>query len=194
MDLAREWRGGVDFRDNVVSTVSKYSPEERYRILQDSRELLERLNAEGFGTGGVEYGEAEDEAEEERPAWPTRRDILDPMTRSSAPMQRWREEQQELEATRARERMRTTSELNERRTRDWEAWAVAIIDRELAAHDRNLTKVLGELVSELRQQWRAELNAQIGQLRAELNTERSVDESTVIDLPPFPLRRKADVA
>jgi hypothetical protein len=84
------------------------------------------------------------------------------------PVAKWRREMLELEAKRDREQMRTTSELNAERTAQWEAWAVAIVARELAAHDRNLNEVLGQVVPEIRQQLREEFAEQLGQLRAEV--------------------------
>jgi hypothetical protein len=176
--------------------VSAMTPadQERARI----RAILDAVDDTLRGAA-AEYEPGYDEPEPARP-WGSTPDILDYSQRSSEPMRRWRAEAEKAEAKRAQEREMTTNELNAQRTRDWEAWADARIEAALNAalktkgHD--LFDTLVGLVSELRQQWRAELNAQIGQLRAELglNDECAVDKNTVIDLPAFPLRRKSDAA
>jgi hypothetical protein len=193
MDLARSRRRGVDLRDNVVSPVSKYSPEERYRILADARETLERLDAE-------KADRAERDAE---PAWPTRRDILDPSQRSSEPMRRWRAEQEEWsrkceQETKHRhaEEQRIMTERKAQSDTEWNVWVTAIITRELAAHDRNLTKVLGQVVAKIRKQLRDEIQTAVGELRAELNMQRehAAKFGEVIDLPSPLIRKVKDSA
>jgi hypothetical protein len=112
---------------------------------------------------------------------------------SSAPVAKWRREAEEAEARRAQERMMTTAELNAQRSAQWEQWATAIIARELAAHDRTLTEVLGQVVAEIRQQLRDEIQTAVGELRAEINVQRAAESGKLLDMPN-PLRRKSDAA
>ena len=51
-------------------------------------------------------------------------------------VEKWRREALALEARRARKRERSTAALNQRRAKDWEAWADARIAAALAEHDR----------------------------------------------------------
>jgi hypothetical protein len=167
--------------------MGQYSDEQKRQSIARARELLEQLNKEeeirerGFLSVS--------DADEERPTWPTRRDILDPMTRSSERMRRWKREAEEVEARRAQEREMATNELNAQRTRDWERWADARIAAAQAEHDRALVKTLGQVVSELRFQLRKEFAEQIGQLRTEVVKARGVDDGGVVELPS-PLIRK----
>jgi hypothetical protein len=185
LGLASFERVGVVDHDGVVSAM-RYTNQEKFQILQRARETLERLD------------EQLDTADVERSTWPTRRSILDPMSRSSEPLARWRREAEEAEAKRARYRERTTAELNAQRSRDWEAWAVAIVARELAAHDRTLTEVLGQVVAEIRHRLRAEFRHELAEavkeLRREIAVSKAHDDDSLVDLPSPLLRKQNDAA
>ena len=86
--------------------------------------------------------------------------------------------------------MQTAAELNQQRTREWEAWADARIDRALAEHNRGLTEVLGQVVAEERHRMREHVAEQIGLLRAELTVQREAERGQILDLPALPLRRR----
>jgi hypothetical protein len=180
--------------------MSRYTAEEKAESLRRARELLEQLNADGYGVG-AEYGEAEkcdasafDEAE--RPAWPTRRDILDPMSRSSEPLERWKREQEELECRRQREREASARQeqriMTERKVQsdaEWNAWLNAAIEAErksmfdihaqvIAEERKNYRAEIQRQVADAARKLRTEFNRQLRELRAELR-----DEGTVVDLP-----------
>ena len=55
-------------------------------------------------------------------------------------------------------------------------------------------EILGAVIAEVRAGLRAEIETAIGELRAELTTQRAVDRGDVIDLPALPLRRRSDAA
>jgi hypothetical protein len=114
--------------------VSRYTPEERARILEDARETLRRLNEE------EENRSASDADDAERPPWPSRPDILDHRQRSSEPMRRWRADAEEWERRVQRERERSKRQQEEHvrqmqaKSDDaWNAWADAKIDAALKA-------------------------------------------------------------
>jgi hypothetical protein len=163
--------------------MSRYSNEEREKILADMRQTLEQLDAR-------EAARAERRAAAERNQDRLLRygiALADPRG-----LERDRAEQLEAERKREQERAMATDELNAARTRDWEKWADARIDRALAAHDRNLNKVLGEVVAELRKETRQEIKTAVAELRAEVVKQRGIDDGEVIDLPS-PVIRKVKV-
>jgi hypothetical protein len=153
----------------------------RRRILAEARATLERLNAEQYRVDAAAFDEAEEETPE-RP-WPTRRDFLDPMTRSGAPMQRWHEQGEAFK--------RACEEEREAR-RQREAEIVRAYQQKAAAEhetfSQNQIEILGGVIAEIRAQLRDEIQTAVGELRAELTIARTSitrDGATreVIDLP-----------
>ena len=65
-------------------------------------------------------------------------------------VEKWRREALALEARRARERERSTAALNQRRAKDWEAWADARIAAALAEHDRIRIEATGIALAKIR--------------------------------------------
>jgi hypothetical protein len=163
--------------------VSKFTPEERERIRAESRRLLEEL-----AEMRPHQCAAEDAAE--APTWPRRRDFLDPMTRSSEPLQRWKREaeafarkvEQETAARKRREgeHIRRQQQAAERAARleMTEEW----------------TKTIGTALGMLRARLRDEFAEQLGQLRAELDVQRAHDAGQVVDVPAIPLQRRSNAA
>jgi hypothetical protein len=78
-------------------------------------------------------------------------------------------------------------ELRQQRAWEWDAWARSYIEEERAL----MTEAIGQALSEIRQQVRNELAAEVAKLRAELNVVRSITEGDVVDLPPL-LRKRHD--
>jgi hypothetical protein len=74
-----------------------------------------------------------------------------------------------------------------RASSDWDEWIAAKI-ADVGFNERQQT-VLAMTIAAMRKEWQAE----IGQLRADITVQRSIDQGDVIDLPALPLRRR-DVA
>jgi hypothetical protein len=175
--------------------MSRYTAEEREEIMRSARETLERLNAEKWDASVASdlVVEAEDAVEDR---WSR---AIDPLARSNAGMDRWREQAAEQEQEQKFRREREARERQERQIMterkaqsdaEWNKWADAkiaaaikaeraAIEAERAAHDRNLTKELGKVVSKLRD----EIREAVGELRAEINVKAAAEKSDVIDLP-----------
>ena len=77
----------------------------------------------------------------------------------------------------------------------WNAWADRKIAVALEAHGFNeiQTDAIGMTLAEERKAMREEIQAAIGELRAELAVQRAHESGTVIDLPALP-RRRSDAA
>ena len=105
------------------------------------------------------------------------------------PLERWRREQIELEAKREREQALTARQLYEQRSKDWEAWAVAIIAREIERERGILLESIGQAIGHERKAYRA-LEARIAKLEA--RQHRGVDDAGVVDLPS-PIVRKVRI-
>lgn len=91
----------------------------------------------------------------------------------------------EREADRAAERARR---------RAAEAEHIRQQQQEPIAFSELQQKILGGLVSEVRQQLRDEFAEQISELRADFHVMRSIDKGRVLDLPALPPRRRSDAA
>jgi hypothetical protein len=176
--------------------MSKYSEEEKRRILRDARETLARLDDADRAAEIAAFAENPQPEDTER-AWSPKPDILDPRQRSSAPMRKWREEALEAEARRAKAREACAQQEREKqmqRDADWNDWADTKIAAALEAHTftdfqrdviahviaqerkreaRELEKALGEVVAKLREQLRKEFAAEIAKLR---------DDGKIVDL------------
>jgi hypothetical protein len=200
---------------------SRYSDWEKRDKLDEARELLAELHAQGFGGGG-EYrflGNSKEAsvAFDERPAWPSQPDPLDCRQRSSLPMQRWRAEQEETERRRQWERERLERQQEEhvrqmqaKSDESWNAWLNAAIE----AERKFMFDVHAQVIAEERKRGRAEIATAVGELRAEMNVkvaaevEKLRDEiimkrtsitrdgatHEVIDLPAGSWWRKSDAA
>jgi hypothetical protein len=193
--------------------MSRYSSEDRELILREMRAATERVNdierAAAFEAMG-------DSAPESAPApWRSRTDILlDPMTRSSAPMNRWRAQAEEWERKCKLERERRHAEekriMTERKAQhdaNWNRW----IDRKIAhaldsfSFNGLQTEVLGAVIAEIRHQLRAEFAEQLAeygrrgdecvtQLRQEIAAAKAHESGKILDLPSGSWWRKSDAA
>jgi hypothetical protein len=83
---------------------------------------------------------------------------------------------------------------DERRAAAWNDWATAIVARELEAERRLLLDGIGMTLAEERKNTRAEIQAAVGELRAELAVQHAAEKANVIDLPALPLRRRSHAA
>jgi TPP-dependent trihydroxycyclohexane-1,2-dione (THcHDO) dehydratase len=114
---------------------------------------------------------------------------------------RWRREAEAQERAFARERaadkQREQRLMDEKTQSDasWNAWADRKIAVALEAHGFNeiQTDAIGMTLAEERKAMREEIQAAIGELRAELAVQRAHESGTVIDLPALP-RRRSDAA
>jgi hypothetical protein len=110
---------------------------------------------------------------------------------SAEPMNRWRREQEELEAKRNREKNAMT---DAEQAKQWAEWADARIARALAEHDRLMNDVLGQVIAEERKSMRDYVAEQIGKLRAELNVAKAHESGKILDLPALSGWRRYDAA
>jgi hypothetical protein len=101
------------------------------------------------------------------------------------PLEKWRREQLELEAKRDRERTLTARQLNEQRSRDWEAWLHGHLERDWESRSDIIAQVVAHERKAHRAQF-AKLEARITQLETK---QRGVDDGGVVDMPS-PLMRK----
>lgn len=181
--------------------VTRYTGAERERILRDSRRLLDELAAEADRRDECDVVIALEQDGLERPAWSARRSILDPATRSSEPMWKWRQEAEEtarLQGEARQERLQRERDIiceqreAPRAGEDWNIWA----DRRIAAarEAKPFTKmqvdVIGGVIAEERKARRKELKAAIEALRTELAGEKA---GGVVDQPALPLTFKTTI-
>jgi hypothetical protein len=174
--------------------MSRYSPEEKRRILEEARATLEQLDEQdrqqslgpepddwlAWREGGVSP------IAPDPSAWTNAGGALP--TLPSTAMNRYRQEAAEAEARRAKAREADARQERERhmqRTADWNEWlragvAAALEETPLT---RRQIEILGMMVAQERERMREHVAEQIGLLRAEMNMQRSIDEGTVIDLP-----------
>jgi hypothetical protein len=89
----------------------------------------------------------------------------------------------------------SAAELEQLRSRQWDAWVQAHIARALAQHDKVRLAAMGAALGMMRKQLREEIAAEVGQLRAEVTLQRAHagagDNGEVI--LPWP-RRRSDAA
>ncbi len=110
-------------------------------------------------------------------------------------LERWRAEALEAEARRARERARTTDEINAQRAAEWERWMRGHLANEREFVLKIVGTAVGEIRAKLREQLRAEFRHEIAlavkELRAEFACVSAHNAGQVIDLPALPLRRRS---
>ena len=162
--------------------MGRYSDEEKAESIRRAYETLERLDEQ----------RAAADAEPE-PAWPTRPDILDPMQRSSAGMDKWRGQAAAAEARRekAREREQTMDEINAQRSAQWDAFVRGHIEAALTEHDKICQEAIGMALAHERKLMRDHVAEQLGQLRADLTIAKAHERGKVTDLPnPLTVRKR----
>jgi hypothetical protein len=154
----------------------RYSPQEREEIMAESRRLLEEFET------APNYEPAPEDA-----------------------LTRWRREQQELEARRAREREREEARQSEiarqqqvrtmKSDAGWNKWADDKIKAALAEFARDLEKKLGQVVGHEQELVRDHVAEQIQKLRADLRQEiavaKAAGDGTLIDITPAKKRTDA---
>jgi hypothetical protein len=173
---------------------SRYSAEEKAEILRRTRELLEQLNEQRAAA------EAKPEPEPEPEPWRSRTDILlDPMSRSSAPMNRWRAEQEQFQREREAYAQQEQRKMDERKAQsdaEWNVWFDAKLATALTTKGHDLFDAFVGIIVELRRERRAEIKKAIDELRAELDMQRehAAKFGEVIDLPSPLIRKVKDNA
>ena len=187
---------------------------EKRRIIEEGWATLDHLDEL--------LGKQDQPADTERD-WPR---APDPLRRSNAGMDRWRAEARdwEVKCERAREahaqqERRAMHERKAQSDAEWNAWAdtkiaaaikqfaqeyseevVEVVfsrmDKHKSAADAKLTKTLGQVVAELRQQLRDEIDAKVRELREEIIMKRITisPDNTVIDMPSPLIRKVKDNA
>jgi hypothetical protein len=146
--------------------MSRYTPEQKAESIRRARALLAELDAR----------DGEDaRSSMTQPGSMTYEPVEDPL-------EKWRREQLEAEARRDRERVQTAAELNAQRVKDWEAWAVAIVARALAEHDKISQEATGRALGMIRKQLRDEFAKLASRVAALETKQRAVVAGDVIDL------------
>jgi hypothetical protein len=159
--------------------------ERRARVLAEAR-----ANIAQFRAGNLEPVEVEPRQVNLRPL------VVEDRTARSLRFHAERE----AERTRTRAKMKAeeqrVSNENARNSDAWNAWYDQRITAALEAHPftKLQEEILGATIAELRKKLRDEFAEQIGELRAELNVQRSIESSKILDLPALPLRRRNDAA
>jgi hypothetical protein len=102
---------------------------------------------------------------------------------------KWRREATEAEAERKAERDSKLTEYEAARLRiDIEAKIADVqarIDQAVAAERAYWNEALPELLALMRREITAEISAAVGELRADVNVQRAVDQGVVTELPSF---------
>jgi hypothetical protein len=184
--------------------MSRYSDEERFRIIDSARETLRRLDEEDRQRVLLDQlAQRAVDRLDDAGSWSVRRSILDPVP--STAMDRWRAEAAEQDERRRRvreadaEHQRREMERRTMASEDWNAWLRAGVDaarEEQPFTDRQID-VLGMFIAEERERMRKEIQQAVGELRAEIAVQKSVErearEGEIIDLPRE-LWKRRDVA
>jgi hypothetical protein len=84
----------------------------------------------------------------------------------------------------------TVAEIEMLRSQDWARFVDGRLSAALAAHDELWRDVIGAVIAEERKKMRAEISAEVGQLRADVTVQKAHAGGDVVELPPFIERRR----
>jgi hypothetical protein len=192
-----------------------FDQDERRRVLAEARDNIERLKdgpKRPFAQLAWGNPPPPDEDEAPPPAWPTASgeplatvprvscEAQDRYVQQAEQQAAIFEAQRRVERARQNERQREAMEASAQATAQAEETLRAIAEAAIASELTQLDRVVGdalvdvgarvlEQVDQKIAALRKELMDEIGLLRAEVNVNRAIDKSTVIELPPFLAKR-----